>query len=60
MRLVDDVALFFCDAVAPEYRSRGFHRALIKLDYMPPKTQEFASQAHSSSKAPHHTVTIYL
>ena len=29
MRLVDDVALFFCDAVAPEHRSRGFHRALI-------------------------------
>jgi GNAT superfamily N-acetyltransferase len=29
MRLVDDVALLFCDAIAPEYRSRGLHRAVI-------------------------------
>lgn len=29
MRLVDDVALFFCDSIAPQYRSRGLHRALI-------------------------------
>jgi hypothetical protein len=29
MRLVDDVALFFCDGVVPKYRSRGLHRLLI-------------------------------
>jgi GNAT superfamily N-acetyltransferase len=29
MRLVDDVALLFCDAIAPEYRSRGLHGAVI-------------------------------
>jgi hypothetical protein len=29
MRLVDDVALLFCDAIAPGYRSRGLHRSVI-------------------------------
>jgi hypothetical protein len=29
MRLVNDVALFFGDGIAPQYRSHGLHRALI-------------------------------